>query len=300
MNRQRTLLVVGYVIVSTVWGSTWLAIKIGLESVPPFLAAGVRFVIASALLYAIIRIRKLTIPFTPEAWKTYFAIGGLSFSIPFALVYWGEQFIPSSLGSILFGAFPLWVALFSHFLSENERMDRYKALGAVIGFVGVVAIFAPGLSWTGSTGMAGMGAVILATILQAYGLIPIKKHGKDISPFVMNFVGMVMGAVFLLSLSLLTERGSPVSWTTSAVLSTLYLAVFGSVVAFVSYYWLLKHIQAVYLSMSSFINPIVAVILGWIILGEALAPSVFVGAAFVLAGLFVANVKSFTERRKAA
>jgi drug/metabolite transporter (DMT)-like permease len=291
-NNHRVLVPLGFAVVSTVWGSTWLAIKIGLAYLPPFLSAGARFVIASALLFAIIRIRGLRIPFTREAWKTYFAIGVLSFSIPFALVYWGEQFIPSSLGSILFGAFPFTVALCTHFFSDDERLDTFKTIGTVVGFLGIVIIFAPGLTWTGEHGMLGMGAVLVSMAMQAYALIPIKKHGKDISPFVMNFVGMSMSAVFLLLLGAVFERDLPATWNVISIGAVTYLAVIGSVVAFVTYYWLLKHLEAVYLSLSSFINPIIAVMLGAIVLGESLAPSVGVGAVFVLMGILATNGKA--------
>ncbi|MGA9119855.1 MAG: EamA family transporter [Bacteroidota bacterium] len=285
----RLLVLIGFVVVSTVWGSTWLAIKMGLEYLPPFLSAGARFVVASLLLFVIIRIRGLRITFTPEALKTYFAIGVLSFSLPFALVYWGEQFIPSSLGSILFGAFPFTVALCSHFFSDDEKLDKFKMTGTIIGFVGIVVIFAPGLSWTGNEGMMGMAAVLVSMVLQAYALVPIKKHGKNISPFVMNFVGMTMSALFLLFLAAVFEREQRIVWNTVSISAVLYLAVVGSVIAFVTYYWLLKHLEAVYLSLSSFINPIIAVILGSMVLGEKLDTSVAVGAGFVLVGILATN-----------
>ncbi len=282
----------GFAVVSTVWGSTWLGIKLSLEYLPPFLSAGVRFVVASILLYGIMRIRGLRITFSRDALLTYAAIGVLSFSLPFALVYWGEQFIPSSLGSILFGGFPFTVGLCMHFFSDDERLDAYKIAGIIIGFIGIVIIFAPGLSWTGTEGMLGMAAVIVSMVLQAYSLVPIKKHGTHVSPVVMNFVGMSMCAVFLLLLSLVFERDSQSVWNATAIGSVLYLAVIGSVVAFVTYYWLLKRLEAVYLSLSSFINPIIAVVLGAIVLGEHLASTVAVGAAFVLAGILATNGKA--------
>lgn len=287
-DHHRLRIVIGFAIVSTVWGSTWLAIKIGLETLPPFLAAGLRFMVASCILFVIIRLRGLTIPFTADAKKTYCAIGILSFSFPFALVYWGEQFIPSSLGSILFGSFPFVVAVLFHYRS-NEKMDRFKVLGTVFGFGGIVVIFAPGISWIGGMGTIGMFTVMVAVVLQAYALIPIKRYGAGISPFVMNFVGMTLCMIFLLILSAIFERDAHVVITMRALGSIVYLAIFGSVIAFVTYYWLLKHMDAVYLSLSSFISPIVAVILGAVLLGESLPPTVLAGASLVLAGMLATN-----------
>ncbi len=289
MKNDRPLIWLGFIIISTVWGTTWLAIKIGLRTMPPFFAAGFRFVVASAVLYGIIRMRKLSIPFTPAARRVYLALGILSFAIPFSLAYWGQQFIPSGLGSILFCAFPLWVAVFSHLFLVNERLDFFKAVGTLLGFMGILVIFSPDLTVPDSAAIPGMAAILLSATMQAFALILIKKHGHDISPFTMNFVGMAMASVILLLLGLLFEPTSSVNWSGEAVGSILYLAIVGSVLTFVSYYWLLKRIDAVYLSLTSFINPIVAVVLGALLLDERLASTVLAGATLVLTGILVSN-----------
>jgi drug/metabolite transporter (DMT)-like permease len=291
MKSDRFLTWLGFTIISTVWGSTWLAINIGLRTMPPFFAAGFRFVVASAVLYGIIRMRKLTIPFTPDARKVYFALGVLSFAIPFALAYWGQQFIPSAVGSILFCAFPLWVAVFSHFFLVNERLDAFKVVGTLLGFVGILIVFSPDLSMPESSAVPGMAAILLSATMQAAALIITKKHGHAISPFTMTFVGMVMASIILLLLGVAFEPFSAIVWSGEAIGSILYLAIIGSVLTFVSYYWLLKRIDAVYLSLTSFINPIVAVMLGALILDERLASTVLAGATLVLTGILISNGK---------
>ncbi len=295
-QRKSPLVLIGFIVICVVWGSTWLGIKISLDYFPPFYSAGIRFAFAALLLYAIIRIRRLKVTFDHAAVITYWAIGILSFSIPFALVYWGEQYIPSSLASILYGAYPFLVGVCMHFFSDDERLDGFKVTGVVIGFVGIVIIFAPGLTWTGSEGMLGMAAVIGSMILQAYSLVPIKRYGRDVDPFVMNFIGACISAVILLILSLIFERNAGVTWNAASIGAVMYLAVFGSVIAYVVYYWLLKHLEAVYLSLSSFINPIIAVLLGAIVLGETLAPSVAIGAVFVLAGILATNGRALLAK----
>jgi drug/metabolite transporter (DMT)-like permease len=293
MSGEKLKIWFGFFIISTVWGSTWLAIKIGITAIPPFLAAGVRFVIASFVLYVIIRVRGLKIVMTPDAKKLYVAMGVLSFTIPFALVYWGEQYIPTGLSSILFAAYPFWVALFSHFFLRSEPIDGFKAAGIVMGFLGILLIFWGDFDVDNPRAALGMGAMVCSTILQAYTLIVVKKLGQPISPFVMNFCGMVMASVALVLLSALTEGWGEIRWTLPAAGSVVYLAIVGSVVTFVTYYWLLKRIQAVYLSLTSFINPIVAVVLGAVVLDETLGGSVAAGAAMVLAGILLANGKFF-------
>jgi putative membrane protein PagO len=290
MNGERIRIWFAIFIASTVWGSTWLAIKVGLQTVPPFLAIGVRFALASVLLWIIIRIRKLNIPRTKDAKKAYLSMAFLTFIIPFALVYWGQQFIPSALGSILFAAFPFWVALFAHFMTD-EKLDSYKITGIVCGFTGVVVVFGGDFLKADSRALVGMGAIAFSVVIQALSLLQVKKWGEDVDPFVLNFVGMLIAMVGLFALSWLLESNQPVVWGREAVLSVLYLALAGSVVAFVAYYWLLKRMEAVYLSLTSFINPIVAVVLGAVVLAERLAPSVFVGAVLVFAGILIANWK---------
>jgi len=293
MGSERIRIWVAFTVVCTVWGSTWMAIKIGLETVPPFLSAGVRFLIASLLLLLIIRVRGISLPLARNAWRVYLALGILGYAIPFALVYWGQQYIPSALSSILFAAFPFWVALFSHVLLPQERMDYVKVIGILVGFAGLVVIFARDVHWTGSEGLLGMGAVLLSTFLGGFSLVVVKKHGESISPFSLNFIAMGMTALFLLGMSVVLERGVGVGWSTAAVVSVLYLAVISSVLTFAAYLWLLKRVEAVYLSLTSFVSPIIAIILGVMAMGEDLAATVYFGAALVLSGILFANGRYF-------
>ena len=162
----------------------------------------------------------------------------------------------------------------------------------MLGFVGILVIFAGDISLHGPSVMPAMGAVLASTVLQGFSLVVVKKYGQPISPYVLNLVGMSIGAFMLMTMAFLTEPVGDVVWNTAAVGSILYLALVGSLLTFVSYFWLLKRIEAVYLSLTSFINPIVAVILGAVVLGEQLAADVFAGAGLVLAGILVANGKS--------
>ena len=296
MNSERFRIWIGFAIVCFVWGSTWLAIKIGLGSMPPFLGAAIRFAIASMILFVLVRARRAKVPLTRDAKKVYVVLGTLSFGICYALVYWGEQFISSGLSSVLFAAYPFCVALFSHFLLERERLTSFKIAGIVLGIAGLLVIFSADLRVADSSAVAGMGAVLLSTILQAFALIQVKKHGQAIDPFAMNWVGMSMATLLLLVLGLTLDRGKPVQLDGAAIGSVLYLAAVGSVLAFVTYYWLLKRIEAVYLSLSSFINPIIAVILGAAILGESLGPQTAAGTTLVLLGLLAANGKQLYSK----
>ena len=299
MNGERFRIWVGFAIVSFVWGSTWLAIKIGLGSIPPFFGAGIRFAIASVILLVIVRLKRVHVPFTPEAKRVYLVLGTLSFGICYALVYWGEQYISSGLCSVLFAAYPLCVAFFSHFFLERERLTPFKIAGIALGAAGLIVIFSADLRLSDASAVRGMAAVLVSTVLQAFALVLTKKYGQAISPFAMNCVGMTIATLLLLGLGITLERGKPIVLDGAAVGSLLYLAAVGSVLAFVTYYWLLKRIEAVYLSITSLINPIIAVILGALLLGESLAPGTAAGAGLVLLGLLTVNGKQLYAKTRA-
>ncbi len=293
---DRFRVLVGFFVISTVWGSTWLAIKIGLTRFPPFLSAGLRFVVASVILLLIVKARKIAVPFDADAKKLYVVLALLSYVVPFGMVYWGQQFIPSGLSSILFAAYPFWVAIFSQLLLVNERLNAFKLMGIIFGFVGLLIIFAGDIHLSDVEGFLGMTAVLASTVLQGLALVLIKKYGQPVNPFAMNLVGMSWGAVGLVGLSLVTETYTGLVWDREAIGSVLYLAVVGSVLGFVTYHWLLKRTEAVYLSLVSFINPIVAVVLGALVLEETLTPSVYTGAFFVLTGILLANARQLYRK----
>ncbi len=300
MKTDRILLWLGLIIVSTVWGSTWLAIKVGLETIPPFFSSILRFVVAEIILGTIILWRRERIPWTRSAWRVYWSMGLLTFALPFALVYWGQQFIPSALGSILWATFPFCVAMVSRIWPRGGRLEIFTILGIILGFLGVLMIFGGGLNVTHPMAPWGLGAMLASVVLQAISLVQVKEWGEGVSPVAMNFIGMLMGLVALFVLGWFVEGMPSVAWTLPAVLSVLYLSVFGSVLAFLAYYWLLKRIDPVYLSLTSFINPVVGVLLGALVLHEALGTSIVGGALLVLSGILLANWRSLAARLRRA
>lgn len=287
---ERLKVILAYTAVCTIWGSTWLVIKLGLETMTPLLSAGLRFTVAAVVLFTIIRLQRIEIPWTRETRWFYFVIALTSFSIPFGLVYWGEQRIPSGMTSVLFATFPLWVAIISSLLIPQDKVTAGKVTGVLLGFAGVVTIFWNDLQFSGSREtMYGMGAVVLSGMIQALSAVLIKKHGEKISPFVVSFMPMAISAVLLLTAAGVSEDIASVQWTPMGIFSIVFLAVLGTVVTFVSYFWLLKRVQVVILSLTSFVTPIIAVVLGVVVLNESVSPFLFAGAALVFLGIGVAN-----------
>ena len=286
---ERFRVYLSYILVCGIWGSTWLVIKIGLETMAPLLAAGCRFLVASAILFMMIIVRGVRVPLDRNDRRFYLVVALTAFSIPYGLVYWGEQYIPSGLTSIVFSIYPFTVALFSFLFLPNEKVTVWKISGIVIGFLGVFIIFSNDVHISSPNASWGMAAILASAILQAYSVIVIKKHGHAIHPFAITFVPMLLGGILLLAASALLEDFAKIDFTARAVLAIFYLGIFGSVATFVSYFWLLKRVEAVILSLTSFVTPIIAVILGVIVLGEEFSPRTFLGAGFVLGGIAVSN-----------
>jgi drug/metabolite transporter (DMT)-like permease len=298
----RLLIITGLVVICIIWGSTWFAIKIGLQSLPPYLSVAIRFFLAAAILGVLLRLRNIEVPRVREFWVLAAILSVNTFSLPFALIYWGQQHIPTSLASILFATFPFCVAIFSHFRLPSERMTLVKWSGVAVGFAGVFIIFARELSFDADVHSLGMAAILTASVAQAYAVITLKKLGGPFHPMPTSFAGMLLGSVITFALSLAVEDYSTAVFDWRAVGSLLYLAAFGSVVTFVTYFWLLKRVDAVLLSLITFVTPILAIVLGTVWLKERLSPEVFLGSAFVLGGILLANasgMRNLIKKKKA-
>ena len=291
MKANTLKLVLGYIVICLIWGSTWLVIRIGLDSFTPMFSAGTRFLIASFIILSIIKFKKENFPKDSLAIKLYFFMGIFSFAIPFWLVYWAEQFIPSGLASVLFAAFPFSVFIFSWLMLKNEDLDILKIISIILGFIGIIIIFSDNLYLNISEQFWGLVAVLISAIMQGFVAVVLKKYAGYLNPFSMNAYPLLIAGIILLALSFFTENLSELNFNEESILSILYLASFGTIVTFTIYYWLLQRMNVVILSLSSFITPIIAIFLGWIILGEEFSEKVLFGSVLVLIGILFANFK---------
>jgi drug/metabolite transporter (DMT)-like permease len=289
MRRGSPLIPALYVLICLIWGSTWLVIKIGLAGVPPFLGAGLRFSLASAVLFALIRARGTKIALNRDGKIAVLSCGLLSFTLSYACVYWSEQYISSGLTAILYCTMPLATALLSRFWTKSESLSARKLGGIAVAMAGTAALFWPSQA-VAPAQIAGMAVALLSVFAAAVNLVSVKKYGRELDVFVMNALGMAIGAVLLLALSALLESHAAVSWSVANVLAIVYLSLAGSVTAFLSYYSLVKMMDATRLSLITLIFPLVAVLLGWAVLREAIPPSTWGGMATVLLGVAVAII----------
>src|SRR4030042_5608655 len=291
MSKEKLKIVLGYAIICLIWGSTWLAIRIGLDSLTPLFSCGTRFLIASLFIYTIMRFRGVKLQTDAKSIKLYIVMGILSFVFPFGLVYWAEQFIASGLTSVLFAVHPFFVIVWSRIISPEHKVGPYQVLGVVLGFLGILVIFLEGLSINLTEDFWAMVAVIASGIMQAWIAVFMKKHGNYLHPLSMNLVPIFLAGISLVFISFVFEDRTSWVFDNGAVFSILYLAFFGTVTTFTIFYWLLKRISVVIISLTSFITPIIAVILGLLILNEKFSGQTLMGSSLVLIGILFANFR---------
>jgi len=287
-----------YVMLCFIWGSTWLTIRVGLESLTPIYSAGIRFSLASIFIIILMKFKGVRLQWDKLSIKLYLIMGFFSFVIPFGLVYWAQQFVPSGISSVLFAVYPFFVAIFSYISISKESVDRFKIIGIMFGFLGIVIIFSDSFGDDITDYLLGMIAIVLSGIMQASIAVTIKKYGHHLHPLAMNFIPMLIAGILMLIIGLAFENTSSNVYGRDAILSILYLAFFGSVITFTSYYWLLKKINLVILSLIAFITPIVALILGYFLYDEQLSTRHFIGSSFVLFGVLAANLGNLFKMRK--
>jgi len=280
-----------------VWGSTWLAIKVGLGSLPPLLFAGIRFVIAWGLLLAYAMAMRIKFPRDKTSWRVMLFLSVTQITLPYALVFWGEQYTTAGLAAVLFATVPFFVALFAHSIIPNERLTAWKLSGIIVSFIGVTIIFSRELMVTDNSFWGGVALIVGAGSAGCANVVG-KKFSRSINPIVNVVVQMGVGALLLMVGGILFEREVPLNIGQTSLLAVLYLAVAGSAFAFVALYWLFTRIEVTRVSLFSFITPIVAVVLGWLILGEKIDLNVALGGSLILVGVTLVNQMPIKSHRR--
>ena len=297
----RLKVLIGFTIICLLWGSSWAAVKIGLESVPPLLSLGIRFTVASFILGLIVFVKHLTIPREKKFWFLVLIMVSTSFTVPFVFIYWAQLQVGSGLASVLFATYPFWVALISHFILPKEKITCTRIMGIGIGFLGVFFIFNKGFSEVSLSMLYGMAALIAGAIIQAFGLVFLRRMGEHAHPVTLNFCSMSLSALPLFAASYIFEDYSKMIFNTQTLGAILYLSIFCTVITFVIYFWLVKHVEAVILSLSAFMTPVIAVLIGVLVMKETITQGVYIGSALVLLGvLFTTLGDVYTRYRRHA
>lgn len=275
-----------FLILCCIWGSTWLFIKLGLRDLPPITFAATRFLLASSILFAIIKVRGVALPRGRGDWSLLLKTGVLAFALNYGLLFWGEQHISSGLAAVLQATIPAFGMLIAHLYLPGERLDARKMAGVLLGVVGVGVIFSNQLGAEGTRALAGSAAVVAGAACAAWANVLVKAKGTSLDPAVLALGQMVCGFVPLACYALAFEGDpSKMRWTALAVVCLLYLTLVGSVAAFLLYYWLVRKIDVTKTMLIALVTPLAAVLLGMFTLDEKLTWRVVAGGALIMSGV---------------
>ena len=291
-------------ILYVVWGSTYLGIRVAVDTIPPFVMAAARFAIAGAVMLAAVALfrRDTATRPTRREWRDSFIVGTCLMGGGMGAVAWGEQTVPSGIAGILIAMLPVWVAVFGR-VFLGERLPPLAIVGIAAGVVGVLILVGPGLAVDGSLDPAGVAALIFSPMSWAAGsLFSAHRARLPKDPFLTTAMQMVTGAVVLTVAAIVSGELAnfrPETVAADSIIAFVYLTVVGSLVAFTAFAWVLRKAPLPLIATYAFVNPIVAVFLGWLILNEAVTPLQLVAGAVIVVGvalLIVSRARMSTPR----
>jgi drug/metabolite transporter (DMT)-like permease len=286
-------MVLAFAAVYLIWGSTYLAIRVGVRSIPPFLMSGSRFVGAGGILYLVLRLRGAAAPSLGE-WARAAIAGVLMLTTGNGLVTWAEKKMPSNLAALMVAAVPLYMALLDWARPGGTPPTRRVLLGIGIGAAGMTLLVAGGRQSSTEVSVLGVGAILLSGLAWSAGSLYARYGRMHAHPVMAAAQQMLAGGTAMLVIASL--RGelaavAPAEVTLESGLALGYLTLFGSLVAFSAFGWLVKATTPARLSTIAYVNPVVAVVLGWAVLGERLGPRALGGAALILAAVLVMTLE---------
>ena len=288
-------MIAAFAAVYLIWGSTYLAIRFTIETLPPFLSAGLRFLVAGLILYVFARFKNKEAAPQPKHWGPAFIMGGFLLLGGNGCVVWAERYVPSGLASLFIAIVPLWMVLLEWWWHKTKRPSKGVFLGIGIGFLGVWLLMAPNFLHLGvhNIHLGGALLLLLASFSWSIGSVYSRKADLPKSPFLSTAMQMIGGGILLLLFSILQGEYTHfhiINFSFKSMAALVYLIIFGSLVAFTAYLWLLKNVGVAQTSTYAFVNPVVAIFLGWAFAGEKLDAQTGIAALFVLVAVIVITV----------
>jgi len=285
--RLRTVLL--FAIVLWVWSSTWLAIRLGLEGVPPVTGAAFRMFASGVILVVVALVLRTRFP-RDRIYYIHLAVqGSLLFCFQYALLYWAEQTVPSGLAAVIFATMPILTAIIAAYIFKFERLSIINVLGLLIGFAGVAFIYWSEVINAAHAPPLGVAACLVAPIGAAFATVFAKRYAQGISPLATVGPGQLLGGTLLGLIALVAEHGKPIHFTAVSAGALAYLTIFGSSIVFLAYFTLMQTISVTRLSLLTYVTPVIAVVLGVFVAREQFAASTFLGGAAVFAGIWLVN-----------
>ena len=278
---------------SLVWGTTWIAIKYSLEGIPPFLGATLRFSLALIILAALALWRRTDLRLPPRAFTPVVSSAILLYLLDYGLIYWGEQYLNAGVTAVFFATFPLFTALSSNLIFREERFDRNKIIGVLLGFAGTLVVFIEQVQATRFDARISLAslAIILSALAAALSLVITKKFLSEVNTLSLTLHQMLWGTLSLAVTGFFLGEFRAFELTLKVGAAVFYLGAFGSALAFVLYYQLLKKMSSISLSYIIYITPLVALGAGYLLLGETLTWQTLLGTGIIFTGVFFSGGK---------
>jgi drug/metabolite transporter (DMT)-like permease len=283
----KSLVLTAFAAIYVIWGSTYLAIKIAIESAPPLLMAGFRFLASGLVVWAVFRLRG-PVKLTRKDWKDSLVVGALLLVFGNGGVTYGEQWLASGVTALMIATVPLCIGLLGWASGIASKPTPTVWAGLFLGVTGVGILFNPFAQGLNSSNLAGFISVMIAALTWSAGSLYSKKTASPLPAFLKVALQMICGGLMLIALGgVLGEfkKFSPAAVTHRSLAAFVYLIVFGSWIGFTAYVWLLKVCHPAQVATYAFVNPVVAVFLGWSLAGERLSPRMLAGAAVILASV---------------
>jgi drug/metabolite transporter (DMT)-like permease len=282
-----------WVVVCLIWGTTYLGIRIALESIPPLLMAAFRWIAAGSLLIAALKIRGERLP-SPREYGSLAVLGLLLLGLGNGGVVWAEQTVPSGLTAVLVATAPFWMIGTDAVMHDGDPLVLRRVVGLIIGFGGIVVLVWPELRM-GAAGRAFLGGVVAAQIAcvgWAVGSSYARRRGHEENVLGAAAFEMLFGGLLLLAAGSLRGEWAMMAFTPRSAGALVYLIVFGAIAGFSAYAYALKHLPVAFVSLYAYINPVIAMVLGTVVLGEASGPRTLTAAAVVLVGMWLVRGKT--------
>lgn len=274
----------------TLWGSSYLFTKIVVAEVPVLTLVVGQLTLATIVMWVILRAWGLSMPHSRRMWGHYVVLGLLGAVVPYTLISWGEQYIPSGLASLLQATTPIFTVILAQFLTDDERVTMAKIVGVVTGFVGVGILMLPDLRRGLQANLLGQLAVVGSSLCFAGAAIYSRKRLRGQPPLVSAMGQLTMGMLFMLPASLLIDRPFDLSPSLPALASWVGLAILGTVVPYVIYFTLIERTSATFVMMVTYIIPVSGLMLGALVLDEQLNVTMLGSLVLILLGVLLVRV----------
>lgn len=296
-ERLTPRVLLAYLSVFIIWGSTYLAIRVGVRDWPPALFAGVRFLAAGGILLLVARIKGSPLPnrrgiFDLSVVGLFLLVGGNW------LVVWAEKTIPSGLAALIIAIVPLFMSTIDSFVPNGQRLPLFGWVGIVVGFAGMFILVSPSLGMAEGLSLdpLGIAGLVIASFLWSIGSIYSKHHPVHGDIFVNSSIQNLAAGIVLTSIGTTLNEWPEIRITEPGVLSLLYLIIFGSIVGYTSYAYLLRHVPPAKASTYAYVNPVVAICLGWLILSEPIDGRTIIAAVVILAGVAIVQTSKMRSK----